>query len=78
LPGRIPCNSTAMRHQGRITTWKDDKGFGFITPNGSREQVFVHIRAFAHAGRRPMGGELVTFELTVGLGVPVTARATPP
>jgi len=67
-----------MRHQGRITTWKDDKGFGFITPNGSREQVFVHIRAFAHAGRRPMGGELVTFELTVGLGVPVTARATPP
>jgi cold shock CspA family protein len=54
-----------MRHQGRITAWKDDKGFGFITPNGSRDQVFVHIGAFAHAGRRPTGQELVTYELTV-------------
>ena len=54
-----------MRYQGRITRWNDAKGFGFITPNGGREQVFVHIRAFAHTGRRPAGNELVTYELTV-------------
>jgi cold shock CspA family protein len=52
-----------MRYQGRITSWKDDKGFGFITPNGGAERVFVHIKAFARTDRRPTGNELVTYEL---------------
>ncbi len=54
-----------MRYQGRITTWKDDKGFGFITPNGGGEQVFVHINSFSNRQRRPEGNELVTYEPTV-------------
>jgi len=54
-----------MRYQGRITTWKDDKGFDFITPNGGGEQVFLHINSFSNRERRPEGNELVTYELTV-------------
>lgn len=54
-----------MRYQGRITTWKDDKGFGFITPNGGAAQVFVHISSFSSRQRRPQGNELVTYELKV-------------
>lgn len=55
----------AMRYLGRITTWKDDKGFGFITPNGGGQQVFLHISALSNRKRRPEGNELVTFELEV-------------
>jgi uncharacterized membrane protein YsdA (DUF1294 family)/cold shock CspA family protein len=54
-----------MRYQGRITTWKDDRGFGFITPNGGGEQVFIHISSFSNRQRRPQGNELVTYELKV-------------
>jgi cold shock CspA family protein len=54
-----------MRYQGRITTWKDDKGFGFITPNGGDEQVFVHISSFSNRQHRPIGNEIVTYELKV-------------
>lgn len=55
-----------MRYQGRITTWNDDKGFGFITPNGGGERVFVHISSFSNRRRRPEGNELVTYELKAG------------
>lgn len=54
-----------MRYQGKITHWKDDKGFGFISPNGGGGQVFVHIRSFSNRQRRPVGDEVVTYELTV-------------
>jgi uncharacterized membrane protein YsdA (DUF1294 family)/cold shock CspA family protein len=52
-----------MRYQGRITTWKDDKGFGFITANDDGKQVFVHIKSFSNRQRRPAGNETVTYEL---------------
>jgi uncharacterized membrane protein YsdA (DUF1294 family)/cold shock CspA family protein len=51
-----------MRCQGRITVWKDDRGFGFISPDGGGEQVFVHATAFP-ARRRPVGGERVTYQV---------------
>jgi len=64
IPGE-EVRANKMRYQGRITSWKDDKGFGFITPNGGGEPVFAHIKSFANRQRRPVGNELVTYELAV-------------
>lgn len=53
-----------MRHQGRIHDWNDDKGFGFVTPNGGGDRAFVHIKAFAGRARRPANGDIVTYATT--------------
>lgn len=53
-----------MRYQGRITNWKDDRGFGFIVQNGGTEQVFVHVKSFKSRQQRPVGNEIVTYEVT--------------
>lgn len=42
-----------MRLKGKIASWNDDKGFGFITPFDGGNRVFVHIKAFRKSGRRP-------------------------
>ena len=31
-----------MRYQGQITTWKDDKGFGFIS-SAAGNDIFFHM-----------------------------------
>ena len=53
-----------MRIKGKITTWNDEKGFGFITPNRSSKQVFVHVKVFTHRNRRPAIGQAVSYELS--------------
>lgn len=52
-----------MRHQGKITKWMDDKGFGFIAQDGSKEQAFVHISGFERGQERPQVGEIVSYEV---------------
>lgn len=56
-----------MRVKGKITSWKDGKGFGFITPCKGGDQVFVHIKSFQNRHRRPTGNgsEIVSYELKI-------------
>jgi len=44
-----------------VTSWNDDRGFGFVAAEPSGEQVFVRISAFVGRDRRPMVGDHVTF-----------------
>jgi len=53
---------TGMRYAGKITDWNDDRGFGFVTPNGGGERAFVHVKAFVRATRRPVAGDAIVYE----------------
>lgn len=50
--------------KGRIATWKEDKGFGFIRPDGQKDTIFVHISQIKKTIRPPQVGDSVVFELT--------------
>ena len=57
-----------MRYQGKVTNWKDDQGFGFVTPNGGGQKAFVHIKAFSKISHRPTEGDIITYELATDEG----------
>lgn len=48
--------------KGQLTTWKDDRGFGFIKPDSGGKEVFLHISALKGAGRRPKIGDTILYE----------------
>ena len=50
-----------MRRQGRLQSWNDERGFGFVEPNGGGDRAFVHVRAFRPGNRRPTDGDLITY-----------------
>jgi cold shock CspA family protein len=55
-----------MRLSGTLTSWKDDRGFGFIAPTHGGAELFVHISAMPRDGVRPIAGEKLTYELGRG------------
>ncbi|MEW9797472.1 DUF1294 domain-containing protein [Alteromonas sp. CYL-A6] len=51
-----------MKYQGKLTNWNDDKGYGFVAPNGGGDTAFVHISAFSRPSRRPADGDIIIYE----------------
>ncbi len=54
-----------MRNHGTLTKWKEDRGFGFISP-AQGDDIFVHISEFPRDGVRPRINELISFEIEPG------------
>jgi uncharacterized membrane protein YsdA (DUF1294 family)/cold shock CspA family protein len=66
-----------MRTKGKIASWNDKKGFGFITPDAGGKQVFIHIKAFSNRNRRPEINQLVTYALSANnQGRPCAVKAS--
>lgn len=52
-----------MRFTGTLTSWNDDRGFGFLQSTQGGEPVFAHIKAFAPGSGRPQLNQSYTFEV---------------
>jgi len=55
-----------MRIKGKLKSWNDDRGFGFIDPIQGGQEIFVHITAFGQLRDRPQLNDLVWFEVEPG------------
>ena len=64
-----------MRYQGKLVNWKDDKGFGFVEPDGGGQRAFVHIKAFKPRSRRPVEGDVIRYTLVQQSGDKYKAEA---
>lgn len=52
---------------GTVKWFNESKGFGFITPEGGGQDVFVHYSAIQSQGFRSLQeGQSVTFEVEKG------------
>ena len=53
-----------MRKKGKLRSWNDQKGFGFVDSGDGGKEVFLHISALSNRSRRPEIGQYITYTLT--------------
>ena len=52
---------------GTIKWFSDQKGYGFVTPEGSGKDVFVHFSALQGEGFKTLSeGQRISFDITQG------------
>ena len=51
--------------RGTISGWKDDKGFGFITPKSGGKTIFFHINNYSKIHKRPLKNLEVKYSISI-------------
>ena len=64
-----------MRLSGKLRSWNDERGFGFIEPAQGGKDIFVHIKAFPPGTGHPTIGQVLTFEVEFGLNGKMRAHS---
>lgn len=66
-----------MRTQGSVKWFNNDKGFGFITPEGGTKDCFVHHSAIQGSGYKSLNeGDQVEFDMVQGTKGPAAENVT--
>ncbi|MDB5588720.1 MAG: hypothetical protein JWP26_3690 [Devosia sp.] len=55
-----------MANRGELIEWNDERGFGFIRPDGGNERLFVHISQIGRIATRPQLGDRVSYVIGRG------------
>jgi cold shock CspA family protein len=50
---------------GKLTKWRDERGFGFIQPVDGSQEVFLHIAEVKGATRRPQENDTIYYHCVV-------------
>jgi uncharacterized membrane protein YsdA (DUF1294 family)/cold shock CspA family protein len=53
--------SGPQRLHGSVSTWNDERGFGFVKSEDGTRSTFVHISAFPKDGPRPAVGDRISY-----------------
>jgi cold shock protein len=74
---RRQAEEAAMRTAGTVKWFNDQKGFGFITPDGGGKDCFVHHSAIQAEGFKTLAeGDRVEFEIVQGTKGPAAENVT--
>jgi CspA family cold shock protein len=61
---------------GSVKFFNDEKGYGFIEPDGGSDGIFMHVSQLQNQRTLPASGDRVTYRLTADARRPGRAMAT--